>query len=170
MATFRTQTRCYFGHSIGVLSFVAQLRYVDKKKLLSKLGPRRFTNVFDESKINRVRIFAIFWTEYNDSLAYSKYPSDNRSAHRGNPVACLKLRNLTIHLLSFLAFAVALTFIMLFIFNLIIRPSIFFRFSSPLQCHFECFSDRVQRINIRVICFPINAPGMSCFKLFDLVG
>ena len=37
---------------------------------------------------------------------------------------------------------------MLFIFNLIIRPSLFIRFSSPLQCHFECFFERVQRINI----------------------
>ena len=32
-ATFRTQTRCYFGHSIGVLSFVIQLRYVDKEMI-----------------------------------------------------------------------------------------------------------------------------------------
>ena len=31
----------------------------------------------------------------------------------------------------------------LFIFNLIIRPSLFIRFSSPLQCHFDCFSERV---------------------------
>ena len=30
-ATFRTQTRFYFGHSLGVLSFVTQIRYVDKK-------------------------------------------------------------------------------------------------------------------------------------------
>ena len=67
-ATLLTQTRCYFGHSIGVLSFVAQLRYVDKKNVLSILGPRRFTNVFDESKINRIRIFAMFWTEYGDSF------------------------------------------------------------------------------------------------------
>ena len=114
------------------------------------LGPRRFTNVFDESKVNRTRIFAMFWTEYCDSLAYSKYPSDNRSTHRGNPVTCQHLRNRTIHLLLFIAFAVALTFIMLFIFNLIIRPSLFIRFSSPLQCHFECFSDRVQRINVLI--------------------
>ena len=109
-------------------------------------------------------------TTIHSRRACSKYPSDNRSAQCGNPVACLKLCNRTIHLLLFLAFAVALTFIMLFIFNLIIRLSIFFRFSSALQCHFECFSDRVQRINIRVIYFPINAPGRSCFILFDLVG
>ena len=38
------------------------------------LGPRRFTNVFDESKINRIRIFAMLWTEYNDSLVRTKYP------------------------------------------------------------------------------------------------
>ena len=75
------------------------------------------------------------------------YPSDNRSTHRGNPVTCLKLRNRT-NLLLCIAFADALTFIMLFIFNLIIRPSLFIRVSSPLQCHFECFSERVQRINI----------------------
>ncbi len=38
---------------------------------------------------------------------------------------------------------------MLFIFNLINHPpSLFIRFSSPLQCHFECFSERVKRINI----------------------
>ena len=35
------------------------------------LGPRRYTNVFDESKINRIRWITMFWTEYNDSLAHS---------------------------------------------------------------------------------------------------
>ena len=59
-ATVRTKTRCDVGHSIGVLLFATQLRYVDKKNVLSILGPRRFTNVFDESKINRIQIFAIF--------------------------------------------------------------------------------------------------------------
>ena len=127
---------------------VAQLRYVDKNNVLSIVLSRRFINVFDESKINHIRIFAMFWTEYGDSLAYSKYPSDNRSTHRGNPVTCLKLCNRTIHLLLFIAFSIALTFIMLFIFNFIFRPSLFIRFFSPLQCHFECFSERVQRINI----------------------
>ena len=82
--------------------------------------------------------------------------------HRGNSVTWLKLRNRTIHLLLLIAFAVALTFIMLFIFNLTIRPSLFIRFSSPLQCHFECFPERVQRINIRDAIFnrkmsPLNA-------------
>ena len=85
---------------------------------------------------------------FGHSLAYSKYPSDNRSTHRGNPVTCLKLRNLTIHLLIFIAFTVALTFIMLCKFNLITQPSLFIRFSSPLQCHFEYFPERVLRINI----------------------
>ena len=118
------------------------------KPAWKSLGPRRFTNVFDESKINRIRIFVMFWTEYGDSRAYSKYLSDNRCTHRGNPVTSLKLSNRTIHLLLFIAFAVALTFIMLFIFNLIFRPSSFIRFSSPLQCYFECFAERVQRINI----------------------
>ena len=66
-------------------------------------------------------------------------------AHRGNPITCLKLHNRTIHLLLFIAFAVALILIVLFIFNLIFRSSLFIRFSSPLQCHFECFS--VQRIS-----------------------
>ena len=37
---------------------------------------------------------------------------------------------------------------MLFIFNLTFRPSSFINFSSPIQCHFECFAERVQRINI----------------------
>ena len=32
------------------------------------LGPSRYTNVFDESKINRIRWIAMFWTEYNDTL------------------------------------------------------------------------------------------------------
>ena len=32
--------RCYFGHSIGVLSFVGQLRYVHNKNVLSILGLR----------------------------------------------------------------------------------------------------------------------------------
>ena len=137
-----------------VLSFVAQLRYVDKKNnVLSILGPGRFTNVFDESKINRIRIFAMFWTEYDDSLAYSKYLSDNRSTHRGNPVTCSKFRNRTINFLLFIAFVVVLAFIMLFIFNLIIQPSLFIRFSSPLQCHFECFFERVQRINFCDVSF-----------------
>ena len=36
-------------------------------------------------------------------------------------------------MLLFIAFAVALTFIMLFIFNFIIRPSLFIRFSSQLN-------------------------------------
>ena len=92
------------------------------------LGPRRFTNVFDESKINRIRIFAMLWTEYNDSLVRTKYPSDSRSTQRSNPVIYVKLRHRTIHLLFSIAFAVALTFIMLFIFNLILRPSLFIRF------------------------------------------
>ena len=87
-------------------------------------------------------------TEYGDSLAYSKYPSDNRSTHRSDPVTCRKLRNRTTHLLLFTVFAVALTFIMLFTFNLRIRPSLFIHFSSPLQCHSECFSERVQQINM----------------------
>ena len=78
---------------------------------------------------------------------HSRIPN-TRSTHRGNPVTCLKLCNRTIHLLLFIEFAVALSFVMLFIFNLIIRPSLFIRFSSPLQCHFECFSERVQRMNI----------------------
>ena len=90
----------------------------------------------------------MFWTEYGDSLAHTKYPSDIRSMHRFNPVICLKLCHRTIHFLLFIAFAVALTFIMLFIFDLIIRPSLFIRFSSPLQRHFEHFSERVSRINI----------------------
>ena len=47
------------------------------------VGPRRFTNVFDESKINRVRIFTMLWTEYNDSLVHTKYPSDNGKAVEG---------------------------------------------------------------------------------------
>ena len=32
---------------------------------------RRYSNVFDESKINHIRWIAMFWTEYNDSLAHS---------------------------------------------------------------------------------------------------
>ena len=36
------------------------------------LGPRRYTNVFDESKINRIRWIAMFWTEYNDTLKKKK--------------------------------------------------------------------------------------------------
>ena len=80
-ATFRIQTRCYFGHSIGVLSFVTHLRYVDKKKRIVNITAETIHYVFDESKMNRIRIFAMFWTEYGDSLAYSKYPSDNRSMH-----------------------------------------------------------------------------------------
>ena len=32
------------------------------------VGPRRYTNVFDETKINRIRWIAMFWTEYNDTL------------------------------------------------------------------------------------------------------
>ena len=51
------------------------------------------------------------------------------------------------HLLLFIAFTVALTFIMLFIFNLIFRPSLFIRFSSPLQCHFLLFLRTRQRIH-----------------------
>ena len=35
---------------------------------VSLLGPSRYTNVFDESKINRIRWIAMFWTEYNDTL------------------------------------------------------------------------------------------------------
>ena len=77
------------------------------------LGPRRFTNVFDESKINRIRIFAMLWTEYNDSFVRTKYPSDSRSTQRSNPVIYIKLRHRTIHLLFSIAFAVALTFIKL---------------------------------------------------------
>ena len=36
------------------------------------LGPSRYTNVFDESKINRIRWIAMFWTEYNDTLKKKK--------------------------------------------------------------------------------------------------
>ena len=57
----------------------------NNKTLQCRLGPRRFTNVFDESKINRIRIFTMLCTEYNDSLVRTKYPSDNRSTQRGNP-------------------------------------------------------------------------------------
>ena len=100
------------------------------------LGPRRFTNVFDESKINRIRIFAMLWTEYNDSFVRTKYPSDNRSTQRGNPVIYIKLPHRTIHLLFSIAFSIALTFIMLFIFNLIPRPSLFIRFSPSATAPF----------------------------------
>ena len=97
------------------------------------LGPRRFTNVFDESKLNRIRIFAMFWT-------YSRIPNTRRTT---DP----RKTSLSDNPFVVIAFAIALTFIMLFVFNLIIRPSLFIRFSSPLQCHFECFSERVQLIN-----------------------
>ena len=46
-------------------------------------------------------------------------------------------RHRTIHLLFSIAFAVALNFIMLFIFNLIPRPSLFISFRPPLQRHFR---------------------------------
>ena len=105
--------------------------------------PKRFTNVFDESIINRIRIFAMFSTEYVDSLSHTKYPSDNRSTHRGNPVIYLTRCH---PLVVFVAFAVALTIIMLFIFKF--RPSLLTRFSSPLQSHFERFSKHMQRINM----------------------
>ena len=100
------------------------------------LGLRRFTNVFDESKINRIRIFAMLLTECNDSFVRTKYPSDSRSTQRGNPVIYIKLRHRTIHLLFSIAFAVVLTFIMLFIFNLIPRPSLFIRFSTSATAPF----------------------------------
>ena len=90
-------------------------------------GPRRFTNVIEESRINRIRIFAV----YGDSVAYSKYPSDNRCPHRGNPVTCLKLRNQTITLLLFIEFAVALTFIMLFDIPTIVIYSFFVAATMP---------------------------------------
>ena len=93
------------------------------------LGPIRFTNVFDELKINRIQIFVMLWTEYNDSFVRTKYSSDSRSTQRGNPVIYIKLRHRTIHLVCSIAFAVALTFIMLFIFNLVPIPSLFIRFS-----------------------------------------
>ena len=110
-----------------------------------RLGPRRFTNVFDESKINRIRIFVMLWNEY-DSFVRTKYPSDSRSTQRSNPVIYVKLCHRTIRLFFSIAFAVALTFIMLFIFNLVPRPSLFIRFSPALR--YSAISERMQRINI----------------------
>ena len=89
-------------------------------------------------------------SELNTAI-HSRIPNTRRTTDPRTTVIQLqyiRLHNRTTHLLLFIAFAIALTFIMLFIFNLIIRPSLFIRFLSPLQCHFECFSERVQQINI----------------------
>ena len=54
-------------YSLYACTYVAGARDISKIVCV----PRRYTNVFDESKINRIRIFAMFWTEYNDSLAFT---------------------------------------------------------------------------------------------------
>ena len=59
--------------TISVVEITSTLvsRYMRRHMMMRHLGPRRYTNVFDESKINRIRWIAMFWTEYNDSLAHS---------------------------------------------------------------------------------------------------
>ena len=129
-----------------MLSFVTQLRYdnVNKKTYCQYYGQ-------DDSLMHSMnRKLSVF--EYSqccgpNTAIHSRIPNTRRKTDPRTAVIQLPVQNF-ITLLLFIAFAVALTFIMLFIFNLIIRPSIFIRFSSPLQCHFQCFFERVQGLNI----------------------